>query len=126
MNAPHSPAEHSTTPHLVDLNDVPWPELQPDPRAVVGDPQTRTITLVDSGNHEAGLWECTPGEFASDHRGYIEFIHVIDGDADLVGDDGSVVTLAPGTIVTIPDGWSGRWRVRRTVVKSFAIIRDGS
>jgi len=85
----------------------------------------RTLTLVDDKGTQAGTWQCTPGAFRSDHSGYVEFMHIVDGNAQLIGDDGTTVDLEAGMVLVIPDGWSGTWDVSRTLTKSFTISRSG-
>ena len=104
--------------------DAPWPEPVPVPTPASGRPETRLLPLVDDGTRSAGLWSCTPGAFRSDHSGYVEFMHVIEGVAELRGDDGTTWRVTPGTVLVIPDGWVGTWLVHETVVKSYAIFRD--
>ena len=104
--------------------DAPWPEAIRVSAPVAGRPEARLLPLVDDGAKSAGLWTCTPGAFRSDHSGYVEFLHVIEGVAELCGDDGTTWRVTPGTVLVIPDGWVGTWVVHETVVKSYAIFRD--
>lgn len=106
------------------IGDVPWPGPAPVPGALTGRPHAQMLPLVDDGLKSAGLWSCTPGSFRSDHRGYVEFMHVVEGVADLRGDDGSTWRVTAGTVLVVPDGWTGTWVVHETVVKSYAIFRD--
>ena len=106
------------------IRDAPWPEPAPVPGCLAGQPQARLLPLVDDGLKSAGLWSCTPGSFRSDHHAYVEFMHVVEGVADLRGDDGSSWRVTAGTALVVPDGWTGTWVVHQTVVKSFAIFRE--
>lgn len=108
----------------ISLGDAPWPAPAPVPDPLEGAPVTQTIYLVDGADHQAGIWTCTPGAFVSNHVGYVECMHVVDGEAELRGEDGTVWRIEPGTLLVIPDGWKGVWRVTKKVTKSFAIFRE--
>jgi uncharacterized cupin superfamily protein len=104
--------------------DAVLPAPAPVPTAVEGTPQASLHAVHDDGRHQFGLWTCTPGEFRSDHRGYVEYSQILAGEADLIGDDGVTHTVRAGDAVMFPDGWTGRWRVTHTIRKTFAIVRD--
>lgn len=108
------------------VQEAPWPEPVDVPDPVAGRPQACLLPLVDDGLRSAGLWRCTPGAFTSDHTGYVEVMHVVEGEAELRGTDGTIWRVSPGTVLVVPDGWVGTWVVERTVVKSYAVFRDGS
>lgn len=100
---------------------LPTPVAHPTPLA--GYPASSLFAMYEDAGHQVGVWEGTPGEFPSDHRGYVEFCYVLEGEADAIGDDGVVWTVGPGTTLLIPDGWTGRWVVRSTFRKVFATLR---
>jgi uncharacterized cupin superfamily protein len=79
--------------------------------------------LFTDGKTELGLWRVSPGEFSTVHQGYEEFISVLEGEGELIHDDGSRITLKPGTVLILENGWSGRWSIKSTLVKSYAIVR---
>lgn len=108
------------------VSEAPWPEPTDVPDPVAGRPRSRLLPLVDDGLRSAGLWSCTPGAFRSDHTGYVEVMHVVEGAAELRGDDGTTWRVSPGTVLVVPDGWVGTWVVEETVLKSYAIFRDAS
>lgn len=114
-----------TSPTGFLLASASWPAAVRVPDPIEGEPSTRTLTLVDDKGTQAGTWQCTPGAFRSDHSGYVEFMHIVDGNAQLIGDDGTTVDLEAGMVLVIPDGWSGTWDVSRTLTKSFTISRSG-
>jgi uncharacterized cupin superfamily protein len=108
------------------VQDAPWPAAADVPNPVAGRPRASLLPLVDDGHRSAGLWTCTPGAFRSDHTGYVEVMHVVEGAAELCGDDGATWRVSPGTVLVVPDGWVGTWVVEETVVKSYAIFRDAA
>ena len=107
----------------VSLQDAPWPPAVPVATALRGQPEAQLLAFVDDEQRQAGIWRCTPGAFRSDHRGYVEFMHVVAGRAILRGDDGTTWEVSAGTLLTIPDGWTGEWDIESEVVKSFTIFR---
>jgi uncharacterized cupin superfamily protein len=52
----------------------------------------------------------------------VEFLHVVEGDATLVGDDGETHEIGPGAAITLRHGWTGRWTVRETVRLTVARV----
>lgn len=112
---------HSTV--IVDAAPE-WPEyipIEPE-RVVVGSPLASTLPLHKTDKVELGLWRVTSGEFSTAHHGYVEFITILDGDGELVHDDGTSIALAPGVVITMADGWTGRWIIKSPVVKSYTIV----
>lgn len=125
----HQPSDLISSNALIgvlELGTAPWSATTPLATAVDGTPGARTVHMFNSGDREAGLWACTPGSFRSDHRGYVEFLHVVSGQATLEGDDGTSWTLTPGRLIVIPDGWTGTWCVAEAITTSFAIFRAGA
>ena len=106
------------------VRDAPWPSPTEVTAPVDGRPCASLLPLVDDGLRSAGLWRCTRGAFRSDHTGYVEVMHVVEGVAELRGDDGTTWRVSPGTVLVVPDGWIGTWVVEETVVKSYAIFRS--
>lgn len=109
----------------INGTDVDWPQPQeiPTDRVITGAPAAQTLVTASTATGESGLWRVTEGEFTTVHDGYVEFIHIVEGEGDLVHDDGTVWPLTPGTTITMVDGWRGRWVIRRPLVKTYAILR---
>lgn len=109
---------------VIDTSDILWPaaEAIAEDRIIDGAPQASTAVLFRDGTTELGLWRVSAGEFTTHHDGYEEFIHVIEGEGDLVHVDGTVIALHPGVVILLEDGWHGRWVIRRTLVKSYATV----
>jgi uncharacterized protein len=89
--------------------------------ATAGEPVESELELYNDGTVEVGVWECTPGEFASVKDGISEEMLFLSGDATIVGDDGTKYEIAPGVLLVTPDGWKGRWEIRQTVRKVYTI-----
>lgn len=108
----------------MQIETAPWPDAEPiaRPRVTRGAPKASTLIMHGDGCSAAGLWRVTAGEFETVIHGYTEFITIRAGRGRLAGDDGGVMELRPDTVVVLPDGWSGRWVVSETIIKSFARI----
>ena len=70
----------------------------------------------------AGVWECGPGTFPTTRDGVDEICQILAGAATVEGSDGTVVEVSAGSLVVLPDGWTGTWTVTETVRKSFITI----
>lgn len=108
----------------IATNTVEWPADEPiaPERIIQGAPVASTLVLQDTPTHQLGLWRVTPGEFVTDHSGYVEYVHVLGGAGQLIDDDGTVTELTEGTTVLMQPGWKGRWRVVETISKVFTVI----
>ena len=106
------------------LSAIDWPPFVAiaGERIRAGAPSTSTLVLRKDERMELGLWQVTPGEFTTSQLGYDEFIHVVDGEGELVSDDGTVHPLRTGTILVLEDGWSGKCVIRQTLTKTYTII----
>ena len=70
-----------------------------------------------------GLWRIDPdagAELPYTVAGS-ETIHVLEGEAELEQADGTTITLTPGVIVTLPDGFTATWRTRSPFKKLFVV-----
>lgn len=104
-------------------HDIDWPELVAvDPaRVVEGSPTNATVSVFATDVSDFGFWKATPGKFRTYSRaGFYEWIHILEGEGDLVSMDGTVTHLTPGTGVYIEQGWDGYWDIRETLVKTYA------
>ena len=113
----------SPLPALVSHRDAFALELLPDEpvRVLQGNPQASVLELYRDDVVECGVWEVTPGVFASEKDGIGEHMHVLAGDATVTSDDGSTVELRPGVTFVARPGWHGTWEVRETVRKIYVI-----
>ena len=75
-----------------------------------GEPRMSGRIFFEGNGIQVGVWECTPGGWAIDNRPDHETVQILAGRARLTDGDGSSVELAAGDVLTLPKGWSGRWR----------------
>ena len=108
----------------INLAAIDWPEhvAIPAERVIIGTPAASTVILDDTASHQLGLWQVTPGEFHTEHAGYLEYIHIAHGSGQLVDQSGLITELAPGITVLMQRGWKGRWIVTETITKVYTII----
>jgi uncharacterized cupin superfamily protein len=109
----------------VAVRDVALPLVGPKASPISGTPVEHDLVLFDDGRTEYGIWEVTPGVWDSRSDGRHEQFHVVSGAGRLEGADGETTPLAPGVVVVVPDGWTGRWVVTDTLRKTYAITRTG-
>lgn len=107
----------------IDWESIDWDTPIPIPaeRTLNGEPAASTHVLSQGAGFQLGLWKALPGAFATDHTGYIEYIHILQGSGRLVDDAGVTTELTPGVIVLMPTGWIGHWEIDKTLVKMFTI-----
>lgn len=110
----------------VNLTELEWPKADPVPRERVldGDPMTSTVELFADERNEFGAWRCSPGTFTSARDGFSEFVHILEGQGEIVGDDGTTYDIRPGAMIHLAEGWRGRWVIRATVTKTYFIARS--
>jgi uncharacterized cupin superfamily protein len=84
-----------------------------------GEPMMSGRVFYSGGGVEVGLWECTPGGWPIENRPDHETVQILSGRARLTNADGSSVELTAGDVLTLPQGWSGRWDILETVRKLY-------
>jgi uncharacterized protein len=101
-----------------------WAPLQDPPGgAGTGGAEATAFTSPD-GKLSVGLWTREP-DMWSFERPYDEVALILEGRAEMEGDDGRVHELAPGTIVVTPNGAKGTWRIVESITKCFVIYEGG-
>lgn len=87
-----------------------------------GDPQLGLRVIDTLGNGNVGIWECQPGGWPVKDRVDTEACYILSGKATITdGATGTAHTLATGSFLVLPVGWSGRWDVEETIRKVYAI-----
>lgn len=114
-----------STMTIVKKSTIESGELTPAgqrPGADSGDPQLRVMKLAPEAAGNLGIWECQPGGWPVVNRQDTEFTYIISGLAVLTDDKtGEQVEITGGDLVILPVGWTGRWDVKETVTKVYAI-----
>lgn len=114
----------STTAFRIESSTLDWPAAVdvPSNRVLRGKPAASTLVLEDAPSHQIGLWRVSTGGFSTDHTGYLEFVHIIEGRGRLIDENGLVTELFAGVTVVMPRGWKGQWDVTETLTKAYTIL----
>jgi uncharacterized protein len=99
------------------------PLVDPPGEAGTGGAETTAFTSAD-GRLTVGLWSREPDTWSFE-RPYDEVALILDGRAEMQGDDGRVHGLVPGTVVVTPNGAKGTWRIAEALTKCFVIYEGG-
>ena len=90
------------------------------------DDRTSDYPLLDDGQVQIGIWECTPGTLGDGAGDFDETMYMVAGRAS-VAHSGGTHDLAPGTLWTTPRNWASDWNVHQTIRKLYVIDqRPGS
>ena len=95
------------------------PLVDPPGETGTGGAETTAFTSQD-GKLTVGLWTREPDTWSFE-RPYDEVALILEGSAEMEGDDGRTHRLEPGTIVVTPNGAKGTWRIAETLTKCFTI-----
>ncbi|MBF8291167.1 MAG: hypothetical protein HW391_2135 [Chloroflexi bacterium] len=87
-----------------------------------GEPVMSIRVLHRDGPLEVGIWECTPGGWAIEHRPNTETVHILAGRGRITDADGTVHELEAGVAIVLPLGWSGRWDITETLRKLYVTV----
>ena len=87
-----------------------------------GDPQVSAKVIYQDDSIQVGVWECTPGGWPIVDRGDTEVATIVGGKGTVIDADGTEQILAPGVVVTLPKGWSGRWDLTEKLRKVYVLI----
>ena len=116
-----------TTPSLISVPDDdfggPLEDWGRRPGSDSGDPMMSGRVFYQADGIEVGVWECTPGGWAIEHRSDTETVRILSGRARLTDAGGTAVELGPGDGLVLPKGWSGRWDILETVRKHYVIVK---
>lgn len=107
------------------VHQVPSADLSPAgqrPGADSGDPQLHTLPIAPEATGNIGIWECQPGGWPVVDRADTEVAYILAGKATIVDNATGVAhEVAAGSLIVLPQGWTGRWDVTETVRKVYAI-----
>lgn len=81
---------------------------------------TSDLPIVDDGELQVGIWECTPCEEAGPTADYDEAMFMVSGRVTVQHPEG-VYDIAPGTLWSTPRHWHGDWTTHQTVRKLYVI-----
>ncbi len=97
-----------------------------DPPGEAGSAGAEVTAFTSSdGRFTVGLWTRDPDTWTFE-RPYDEVAVILDGRAEMEGDDGRVHALRAGTILVTPNGAKGTWRIGEPITKCFVIYEGGT
>jgi uncharacterized cupin superfamily protein len=100
-----------------------WRQLVDPPGALPSGGREADVFSTAGGVLTTGFWEREPDTWSFE-RPYDEVALILEGDADIVTDDGRTLTIGPGDVLVTPEGSAGTWVIRERIVK-FWVIYDG-
>ncbi|WP_336659148.1 cupin domain-containing protein [Leucobacter sp. USHLN153] len=113
----------------MNVGSVVWTPFVPvaAERVTDGSPEERIAVIEENDRYSYGLWEVTPGRFTTKHAGDDEVIHIVQGHGVLRSQTGDEITIEPGAIFVMPDGYAGEWEIHEAVRKTYVQVknRDG-
>jgi uncharacterized protein len=106
------------------VSNMPW---KPKATSITQHQLERAAALwsTDDAACRVGYWECTVGEFTAVRSGEHEVCYIVSGRAVLESDDHVITHIGPGSMLVLPDGWSGTWKVHERLEKMFVIVAAG-
>ncbi len=89
-----------------------------------GDPQERGRSLYadQTGQLDAGVWECAPNKHVYEAAPYDEFVYLLEGRIDITDDQGAVETFKAGDSFILPRGCACTWDVKEPVRKLYVVL----
>jgi len=117
-----SPSVAAIPAITIDTVGTVMPEAAQKPTGTEGQVESLVTSWTGPDGSLVGVWECSPGTFTTQKNGVFETSQVISGRATVTSDDGTVQEISVGSMVVLPDGWSGKWEVHETIRKSYTIV----
>jgi len=115
---------HDTTIRVVSSNERgDWNPLVDPPGRIPSGGRDLDVFSSAGGTLTTGFWEREPDTWSFE-RPYDEVALILEGDADIVTDDGRTLTVGPGDVLVTPKGSAGTWVIREKIAK-FWVIYDG-
>lgn len=89
-----------------------------------GDPQERGLSYYadQTGQLDAGVWECEPNRHVIDSAPYDEFVYLLEGRIDVIDEQGGVESYRAGDSFVMPRGYKCTWDVKEPVRKLYVVL----
>lgn len=82
----------------------------------------RSLYADQSGQLDAGVWECEPNKHIIESAPYDEFVYLLEGQIDVIDADGGVETYKAGDSFMMPRGCKCTWDVKAPVRKLYVVL----
>ncbi len=91
---------------------------------LAGDPQERGRSFYadQTGQLDAGVWECEPNKHVIESAPYDEFVYLLQGRIDVIDHEGGVETFRAGDSFVMPRGCKCTWDVKEAVRKLYVVL----
>ncbi len=100
-----------------------WRALVDPPGSIPSGGREADVFSTAGGAVSTGFWEREPDTWSFE-RPYDEVALILEGDADIVTNDGRTLTIGAGDVLVTPKESGGTWVIRERIVK-FWVIYDG-
>lgn len=97
-------------------------EPQPKESALVPGLTESDLVLWQQEGAASGVWECTPGQFASTREGYTEVCIILSGSVTVTPTGGEGTLFKAGDVMITPNGWTGTWDVHEALRKHYTLV----
>ncbi|GAB5469770.1 MAG: cupin domain-containing protein [Rhodospirillales bacterium] len=89
-----------------------------------GDPRERGRSYFQdqTGQLDAGVWECEPNRHHIEAAPYDELVYLLDGVIDVIDEDGGIETFRAGDSFIMPRGCKCTWNVKEAVRKIYVVL----
>jgi uncharacterized cupin superfamily protein len=89
-----------------------------------GDPQERGRSFYadQTGQLDAGVWQCEPNKHVLEPSPYDEFVYLLEGHIDVIDEEGNVETYKAGDSFMMPRGCKCTWDVKAPVRKLYVVL----
>ena len=106
--------------YVPEILSLPLAPTGPADESEPGQALTSNFTLMDDGEVQVGVWECSPGTWVRDGVDFDETMFIASGRATVTHESGEY-DLTPGTNWVKPRGWPCTWTVHQAVRKMYVI-----
>lgn len=89
-----------------------------------GDPRERGRSFYadQTGQLDAGVWECEPNRHVIEAAPYDEFVYLLQGRIEVIDAEGGVETYKAGDSFMMPRGCQCTWDVKEPVRKLYVVL----
>jgi hypothetical protein len=89
-----------------------------------GDPKERGRSFYadQTGQLDAGVWECEPNRHEIASAPYDEFVYLLQGRVDVIDEQGAAETFKAGDSFLMPRGCRCTWDVKESVRKLYVVL----
>lgn len=96
----------------------------PDETLISGTPRERGRSFYadQTGQLDAGFWECEPNTHAIEAAPYDEFVYLLEGRIDVIDDEGGVESFKAGDSFVMPRGCQCTWDIKEPVRKLYVVL----